>query len=147
MWGFFGFVPGGVETGLDLGAIEAELLGLGEIVCGEAGELLLFGEGFAGGADESATAVLGGDDAFFVEDAIGTGDGVEVDVELVGKLAHSGELLSGGERPNGELVFEIINDLLIDGFVGEGVDFNHFFSRFSFVCAEVIVLLYLCIIV
>ena len=87
-----------------------------------------------------AAALLGGDDAGLVQDAVGTGDGVEIDAQLGSHLPYGWELISWPEHTGRNQVFDAFDQLNVDWRMAAKIEFAK--HRIVY-----IVPLYLCIIV
>ena len=103
---------------------DAELAGFGEEgvdALDEDAAFFFAGEGGALGGDAGAGALAGCDEAEGFEFAVGAGDGVWVYEEVFGEGADGGEGLAGFEAFGGDEVFELLDDLQVDGHaVGSG---------------------------
>ena len=73
------------------------------------------------GGDERAGAVAQLDDALVLELAVGLGDGVRVDHELLRERADARQLLARAQRAGFDAVLHLLHQLEVDGHAGRGV--------------------------
>ena len=71
--------------------------------------------------DERAGAVAQLDDAFVLELAVGLGDGVRVDHELLRQRPDAGQLLARPQRAGLDGVLHLLHQLEVDGHAGRGI--------------------------
>jgi hypothetical protein len=75
--------------------------------------------------DECAGAVPKFDDAVVFELAVGLGDGVGIDHQLLGERTDAGQLVAGAERAGFDGVLHLFHQLQVDGDAGGRIGAEH----------------------
>ena len=70
------------------------------------------------GKDVGAATLLGGNDAGFVQQAVGSGDGVEVNPQILCQPSDGGELVAGFQVAIEDFLADVFNNLCVYGYSG-----------------------------
>ena len=73
-------------------------------------------------ADESSRALVSFEHAAEFEFAVGAHDGIGIDCEIDGELAHRGQLVAGGERAGSDAAADLIDELAVDRYAAVQVE-------------------------